>query len=685
MVEKSKSNYIKYNKTIIIGVVILLLLFSAVFYYFYQLAYNNQLQSFIAQQQLYLKIVTGNFKRRLEMIIEKPYNIHLKNISSKGELSNSLQLHGLPEIRYMALVEKNGAVRRLNNKFGDANLEKLNSKISDLAQNNWNSIKGNYQIPALQISKEKQLMLVFYPLKISGQKKIIAFAVDLSILTQNYIAPIKLNKSGIGYLIDGQGRVVYDHAEEIIGDSVFELHQDYEKLLAVDKKMINTHSGTDSYNFIVRETGEESKKYISWQTIRLGSNQLVLAISTPEDDIVAGIKSLRNKLIILTSIIFVVLILAGYSFYKFNKQRLVNILEDLQEDYEQQTERLQTLSEMVEQSDDSIMQTDTAGNIEYVNSATEELFGWSREELNGKSPEIFNAEENSDEIQTEIFSTLAQGEIYENEILNQRKDGSTFWCQLKTVPLINSSGETYAYMGIQRNITERMEREERLKEAKEEAEVANQAKSEFLANMSHEIRTPLNAVIGFSDLLNELVESNQQQEYVTAIKTSGETLLTLINDILDLSKIESGNLEIDYDYFDLEQLIREMEQIFTNEIKQKDLKLIIDLKSELPLIKLDKTRMRQILLNLVGNAVKFTEQGYIKIVVDIKKQSKEKVTLYLSIEDTGVGIAEEKEIFKSFRQGNNQLNKEYQGTGLGLTMTYLKGSPFRFLHSLKRA
>jgi len=232
--------------------------------------------------------------------------------------------------------------------------------------------------------------------------------------------------------------------------------------------------------------------------------------------------------------------------------------------------------------------------------------------------------------------------------------------------------------------TLRQERNElALREAKEDAESANRAKSEFLANMSHEIRTPLNAVIGFSELLSSLITEKKHKSYLDSIQTAGKSLLTLINDILDLSKIEAGRLEIQYEMINPSTIFNELKQIFAVKIAEKNLELIVEIDKELPsALRLDETRLRQVLLNLIGNAIKFTDKGDIKLSAKIKKIQKtskggtlgeisNKVDLIISVADTGIGIPENQLgiIFESFRQQDGQSTRKYGGTGLGLTIT----------------
>ncbi|MCP4693284.1 MAG: PAS domain S-box protein [Desulfobacterales bacterium] len=312
------------------------------------------------------------------------------------------------------------------------------------------------------------------------------------------------------------------------------------------------------------------------------------------------------------------------------------------------------------------------GGIVQVNNQFLETLGWKRDEVIGKTDEELNLWEDSDRRDFVIQEANKTGFVRDADVTLLTRNGDRRHCSFSTDLIY--VGEKERLLTVANDITGRKLAEEALKKAKEAAEAANRTKSEFLANMSHEIRTPLNAVTGFSELLSSLVSDQRQKSYLESIKTAGKSLLTLINDILDLSKIEAGMMKIEYERVNPRIIFNEIEQIFNMSIAEKGLEFIIDIDEDLPsTLILDETRLRQVLVNLVGNAIKFTTAGYIRLSADknYKTDDRSKVDLIISVEDTGVGIPEEdqKNIFQSFKQRHGQSTRKYGGTGLGLTIS----------------
>ena len=321
---------------------------------------------------------------------------------------------------------------------------------------------------------------------------------------------------------------------------------------------------------------------------------------------------------------------------------------------------------LFENSNDAIIIHDAAGDILEVNLSASDLFGYPKEEL-----ESFNVGSLYDESEESSFLI---GHIRHRTQLRQEKllvgrEGRRIEAEISASLLDPHAGIIQV---IIRDIGNRKLAERKLEEAKRQAEEANQAKSLFIATMSHEIRTPMNAILGFTEVLRREIPGEEYDSYLDIIRSSGTTLLSLINDILDLSKIEAGRLEINPTPVNISELAQEALSIFSVNCRAKGLgvQFIADDKTPEGLI-LDGIRLRQILFNLIGNAVKFTEEGGISLTIRSYPQSDETFDVAIQIRDSGMGIPadQHREVFQAFRQRRGQDINRFGGTGLGLTIT----------------
>ncbi|MFA9389860.1 MAG: response regulator [Prolixibacteraceae bacterium] len=312
------------------------------------------------------------------------------------------------------------------------------------------------------------------------------------------------------------------------------------------------------------------------------------------------------------------------------------------------------------------------GKIIYVNDLFLRITQYPLSDLIGKDHNILNSGYHPPEFWKEMWESISADKRWRSEIRNKAMDGSYFWVDTVIVPIKNDAGKTVEYLAVRFDVTERKKAIKDLAHAKNVAEDATKAKSEFLARMSHEIRTPMNAIIGLSQLALQTNLNPKQKDYVSKVNSSGKALLGIINDILDFSKIEAGKLELENVEFDLEQIFIDLENILGIKAHEKGLEFVIGIAPNVPLSLIgDPLRLGQILINLVNNAIKFTNHGEIVIRIHLEELKKDYLTLCFEISDTGIGIEEHKldELFVSFSQADNSTTRKYGGTGLGLAIS----------------
>jgi PAS domain S-box-containing protein len=357
---------------------------------------------------------------------------------------------------------------------------------------------------------------------------------------------------------------------------------------------------------------------------------------------------------------------------------------------------------LIQGSSHAIMSTRASDNmITTFNKASELMFGYKAEEVVGKcTPLIFLDPDEVKTVVTKVSDSLGVSfnpdlglvinkvkdgvsTMDVNEWTAVRKDGSRFAIEVSIGSLLDQENQITGFVLIGKDISERKKTEMEIRRAKAEAEMANKAKSEFLANMSHEIRTPMNGVIGFSDLLLKTKLDRDQQQFARIINQSAHDLLEIINDVLDFSKIEAGKLELHIERCDVQTLTSMVSNSLSFLANNKGLEMVVNLAPDLPkFIWVDELRLRQVFINLLGNAIKFTEKGIVELKMELipdaqnpngksKGKSKQKVNLLCSVSDTGIGIREEsrKKIFDAFTQEDSTTSRTYGGTGLGLSIS----------------
>ncbi len=335
--------------------------------------------------------------------------------------------------------------------------------------------------------------------------------------------------------------------------------------------------------------------------------------------------------------------------------------------------------DLVENANSIILSWTKAGNVTFINKYAQRFFGYSEEEIIGKSimgtivPEIDSSDRNLISMMKDISANPNLFALSENE--NIKKNKEKVWVSWTNRPITNEQGELVGILSVGNDITGRKNTEDLLKQtleeltiAKERAESADRLKSAFLATMSHELRTPLNSIIGFTGVLLQGLAgplNEEQKKQLGMVYTSSDHLLALINDILDISKIEAGQLQLVNETFDLQLVVEKVTKTVSPLAEKKNLAMEIKIGPKVGLINSDRRRVEQILLNLLSNAIKFSEQGCIGIEC-LQKENQ----VFFFVKDTGIGIkkADINKLFKPFRQVDTGITRRHEGTGLGLSI-----------------
>ncbi len=401
--------------------------------------------------------------------------------------------------------------------------------------------------------------------------------------------------------------------------------------------------------------------------------------------VTGSIKALTAAVSIVTAILLVKLVPTALALAGPGEMRETNrILSERTRELDASQARLQSVLSAA--TENAIIACNADGIITVFNSGAERMLGYTAEEMVGKqTPSIFHLEseviERGRELSKELGRTVQGFEVFgakprggqpeEREWTYVRKDGSRLSVQLTVSAAHDASGNLIGTVGLAKDFTARKEYERQLQEAKDRAELADRAKSDFLATMSHEIRTPMNGVIGVTGLLLDTGLDAEQRSLAQTIRSSGEQLLRLINDILDFSKIEAGQMSLEEIDFDLRGLVEDLVEMMAIQAHAKGIELISGVAPEMPgKLRGDPGRVRQVLTNLVGNAIKFTNEGEVSVRVMVEAEAEASVDVRFEIKDTGRGIPLETQarLFQPFVQADSSTSRKFGGTGLGLAI-----------------
>ncbi len=417
----------------------------------------------------------------------------------------------------------------------------------------------------------------------------------------------------------------------------------------------------------------------NWKTesIRLAKSNisLVFGINNAASDLQ------RDELLSSLAIALVIaLFTSSIIVYMFGRRMIINPFQKLEQSrakLTQQTELLaikereaRRLANVVKHTRDAVLITDKQGRIEWVNQAFETMTGFIKEEIIGIKPgTLLQGEGSNTEAIEQLRKAVQTHQPTRVEILNFSRTKQPYWVDIELSPVFDSQGELDKFIAVERDITATKQLQEKLENAVVAADSANIAKTQFLATMSHEIRTPMNGVLGMVQVMLSETNDQQQKDNLSLILESGNHLISILNDILDLTKVEQNKIELENRPFTIEQIIAPLRSTYQAVCQEKGIDLNIDCHVDSKITYLgDRSRVRQVLYNLLNNAIKFTEQG--GITVKVTHNVSHPSLLHFSVQDSGIGIEPNalERIFEPFVQADASTTRRYGGTGLGLAI-----------------
>lgn len=448
----------------------------------------------------------------------------------------------------------------------------------------------------------------------------------------------------------------------------------------IEKRLLYRHYFSKRKNKIVPQLLTTNKLFgdLSFSATLNIANRKWKTICTPTTEFVTSRTTWRPFEVLVSGLLFTIMVAVYLMINIGRTTKIERLVTDRTLKLRESEERIRAI---VDNVGHGIITITESGKIESFNQAAQQIFQYSPIEVTGKNvklimPEPYHREHDgyiANYLRTRNPKIIGIG----REVMGKRKDNTIFPMHL-SVSEITVEGKSL-FVGIVMDITEQKETEKEIKMARiqaekyaEEAESANKAKSEFLASMSHEIRTPMNAIIGMADMLSETKLADEQQKYVSTFRFAGENLLDIINDILDISKIEAGQMELEHACFNLEEMLEQTVEMMALRSEKKGLPLALFSAPEVPNgIIGDPTRLRQVIVNLLGNAIKFTEKGKIAVFVETQSIAEDEVELIFSVKDTGIGIPGKKlkSVFETFSQADSSTTRKFGGTGLGLSIS----------------